>query len=1294
VGTNRFQIVRLLGEGGMGVVYEALDREQNALVALKTLRAVDPEALLRFKQEFRTVQDLAHPNLIRLGELIEEAGHWFFTMELVDGADLLRYVKLDGHESASAHDHGAAGTPPLELMTVASSLAPRTAPASASRPGPSPTPRHTDLDAPTETTASLRPMRPPEEDAARPRPRQFAETRLRDAFAQLADGLDRLHRSRLVHRDVKPSNVLVLASGRVVILDFGIASEVANVDDPSLLGMGTLAFMSPEQLAGAAPEPPSDCYAIGVTLYLALTGVLPHRAPTREQLQAKKLHATPRPPHELCPDVPADIEELCLALLRPDPAERPSCAEVARLLREPPAARAASATPRPRHRRKTIVPTFFGRAAELQALEAALADSQTGRTVFALVTGDSGIGKSALMRRFREATVSTHLDALVLPGRCYERESVPFKAVDGVIDALSHHLRRLDASAVAPLLPDAIDALCHVFPVLRQVDAIAQRDRAAPLGDRGDARRRVFGALRELLLRLGEREPLLVFIDDLQWADADSLALLEEVLRPPGPRLLLVATLRGPADSPVRLGEVELRRIHVEPLAAADARDLALRHLGDAGPARAALAETLVRESSGHPLFIAELAQHLAQGAEQAASADGEPVGPTQLRLDEALRQRIGRLEEPTRRLLELVAIAGAPLPQSLLAEIAELPYADLAARVATLRAGRLLRTSGVRPSDRAEPYHDRISESLRAGMPAEVARAWHGRLARALEPLPGSSPELLSVHFAGAGEPRRAAEHAVRAAHQATDALAFARSARLFRRALELHASLGDAADAATLYRLEVELGEALVRAGRSREAADVYAHATRLAPPAEALDLRRRAGEAYLVSGEVDLGVETISALLADLGLPRPRSRQRVLMSIGLSRVRILLRGLRYRLREESEIDPELLLKLDIGWAANMGLAFVDVLQATWFQHRYILLALHTGERRRLIRALVAEAGVSAGGGGRAAPRTAKIMAELTRLEASVEQPYERGLLGTIRVLTAHLEGRFADVVAHAEENVRHLEQAGYSASWDIGTMRMMLLHGLFMTGRTRAMVTRSEEILRAARDRGDHYETTLLSTGVQNHVWLVQGDSKTARRIANDTIAGWSKRGTLVHVLLDLIAQTAIDLYEDPESDRAYLRTMRGWSGLGREFLLSFENGRVNCHDLRGRVTVAAARGAPPSEQKALLRAAEKDVRVLERQTQPPAPPIAAAIRAAILHQRGDVQGAVRALATAAEGFDAADMTLHAHAARRRLGTLLGGDEGRALVLAADAGMAAEAVVSPERITAMLVPGFRIG
>ena len=117
-GTERFRVLRRIGEGGMGVVYEALDHERNTHVALKTLRTREPRAILRLKHEFRALRDLQHPNLVSFGELFESRGDWFFTMELVRGIDVLelgpRRRWLDRRHARGGVDgdgggHGAKG---------------------------------------------------------------------------------------------------------------------------------------------------------------------------------------------------------------------------------------------------------------------------------------------------------------------------------------------------------------------------------------------------------------------------------------------------------------------------------------------------------------------------------------------------------------------------------------------------------------------------------------------------------------------------------------------------------------------------------------------------------------------------------------------------------------------------------------------------------------------------------------------------------------------------------------------------------------------------------------------------------------------------------------------------------------------------------------------------------------------------------------------------------------------------------------------------------------------------------
>jgi serine/threonine protein kinase len=264
-GTPRFQVVRRLGAGGMGVVYQAVDREQGIPVALKCLRRFDGEALLHLKREFRSLRDLTHPNLVSLGELVEEAGEWFFTMELVEGENFRRWVRHEASppssdDAPSAEAEAASRQTRRVQRTPAAQEAPRLA------------------------------------AWASPHPALFDEERLRRGLGQLAQGLTALHRAGKVHRDIKPSNVLVTPEGRLVLLDFGLASD-AGAPPSSGTGrfvLGTPGYMAPEQLTGAGVGPAADWYAVGVVLYGRSSASAPSPAPTRARSPATSTPRSPR----------------------------------------------------------------------------------------------------------------------------------------------------------------------------------------------------------------------------------------------------------------------------------------------------------------------------------------------------------------------------------------------------------------------------------------------------------------------------------------------------------------------------------------------------------------------------------------------------------------------------------------------------------------------------------------------------------------------------------------------------------------------------------------------------------------------------------------------------------------------------------------------------------------------------------------------------------------------------------------------------------------------------------------
>jgi serine/threonine protein kinase len=945
----------------MGVVYEAFDRERNAKVALKTLKATvsrkaSAQALLRFKREFRALQDLHHRNLVTLGELIAEGQQWFFTMELVDGYDFLVYVRprppmpagdvaLVAERARLSTANGSIDDTPMKFM----------------RRNPN------QVDGPSG---------------------EVDEARLRATLPQLAAGLDALHQAGKVHRDIKPSNIRVTPLGRVVLLDFGLVADVAERSSIDGEITGTPAYMAPEQVTSKAVGPEADCYALGVVLYEALTGVLPFDGTPLEILMDKQ-QKVPIPARERAPGVPPDLDALCTKLMRSDPATRPTAADVLRMLepRAPSVSSPSSASsPSPTSSMSSTSmrgAPFVGRASELEALDRALYDARAGSSVVVLVDGESGVGKSCLVNHFCEHVVATHPDAVVLAGRCYEREQVPYKGLDGVIDELARHLAALPDEKAAELTPPRLGPLVQVFPVLRRSRAFAFAV-TEESHDPHDLRRRAFESLRFVLSRIAARRPLVIAIDDLQWADADSLSLLTELLRPPdAPALLLVGTLR---DAPATEGSVVMhavgtadieshlpsppRRIALGRLPDADARELATSLLELVAPHRARHAEAIAREAQGHPLFIDELARHAALAEDREIPGDAPEdtallVRPA-LDLQEALHTRIERLELPARKALELVAVAGRPLTQETVAYATGMEMAAFGRVVAQLRVAHMVLTSGGRASDRIEPYHERVRQAVVKTLSKRERVGCHRRLALALEAARWPDGEALSLHWALAGEPVRAAKYAVAAAHQASEALAFDRAAACWERALKLTPE-GDPKRRV----IRARLGDALANAGRGAVAAAAYWKSAEKAPAAEALDLRRKAAEQFLRAGRFDEGLAAVRQVLALLGLRYPRTPIHALVQLVFLRVLLALRGTRFRERDPSLVPARDLTRVDVCWSIAFALGLSDHIYGAVFQVRAVLYALRAGEPSRVSRALAVAAGYQATGGIRAALR-----------------------------------------------------------------------------------------------------------------------------------------------------------------------------------------------------------------------------------------------------------------------------------------------------------------------------------
>jgi tetratricopeptide (TPR) repeat protein len=1200
---DRFVLLRKLGQGGFGLVYEAYDRRAGGRVALKVLRHARSEWLHRFKREFRALQDLSHPNLVAYSELLFTDGRWLLSMELLDGIDIVEHVRGSG---------------------------------------------------------------------------AFDEGRLRRCLRQLFEGLAALHAAGKVHCDVKPSNVLVTRDERVVLLDFGLVTEVLPDSSSEKSDVvGTVAYMAPEQATSGPVRPPADLYAAGVMLYQLLTGRLPYVGNMLQILYAKQGNEAPSPA-TIADRIPADLDSLCTRLLQFEPSLRPSAAEVLRELSvsaPPPPAAPAQAAP-------GDAPPFVGRSAELEELESAFERMRKGELATLLLWGESGIGKSCIVRRFATRLAEREPGALVLEGRCYEREAIPYKTLDAVIDALVRRLSRLPVTTVEALLPSRAEVLAQVFPVMRRIPLVAQMG-APPPGtfEPNDLRRRAFAALRDLFTRVALRTPTVVIIDDLHWADEDGLRALTEVLRPPDPPpLLFVGTFRADAGDGRALDRLRaaipgrLRLFELSGLGPADARELAAQLLLR-DRAAGVDPERIAREAAGHPLFVEELTRHVAL----------DRMAPDEVRLDEAIGSRVEHMDAETRTMAELLAVAGAPLPEEVVAFAAHFEPRELGRRATVLRAAKLARTSG-RAAGAIEPYHDRVREAVLARLEPGRRQALHRALAMAFEASSRCDPETLATHWREAGDTATAATYAVAAGDQASSALAFERAAQWYEQALALKADGGP-----DRRELHVKLGEALAHSGRGSMAASHFETAASLSAPGEALGLERRTAEQLLRAGLFDRGLVASRAALAAIGMRLPTTRIGAFLALVTYRVRLWARGLGFRERAAQSIGADEASRIDTCWSIGHALLGADLVLGQGLVVRALLLALEAGDVARITRGMGAEVATSALPGTRAWRKTEALVRLQHELAARCGGHEARWLAMGPEGAALYFAGRFRQAVGVLTEALQLTREAPTGLAWERALTCFLLLNSLALLGRYQELRRVQEDGLRDAIGRGEVLGSVIMRIGDANLAWLIDDRPDEAEREARAALSEWSSRGFHIQHQSGLAALVVVKLYVGDAVGAHALA-----SDLVRRMRVSFhwmvQVPRARALALRGCAALALiARGLGSRDR--LLRAVERDARALEREGVAWGRAFALMLRAGIALHRGARSEAVLGLERAATEFDSCEMSGYAAAVRDRAARLRADASSASEIARIAQWLQAEGVVAPERMIAMLAPGLEV-
>jgi tetratricopeptide (TPR) repeat protein len=562
-------------------------------------------------------------------------------------------------------------------------------------------------------------------------------------------GLADAHEQGVVHGDVKPGNVLLGHDGTVKLVDFGLAHLVGELPLRAAGAevVGTPAYMAPETIMGEPPGAASDLWSVGVILYRMLVGRLPFTARTLPTLLPTILNASPAP---LEPGLPPHLADLALRCLAKSPRERPhSCAEA---LHELSPLTVAEARP-PVHPRADRGPTLFGRAPERARLDAAAARAAGGVGTALLITGELGVGTSALAADLAARAAS-------LGFRWVEAR---LTALEGLARPLLGSLRDLLAR------PEATAIETGLFGTATNLlRTLVEESGPVPI----ESRQQIAWGVAELLMGLAQERPLGVLVEDAHLANEEDWNLLRDLARRiSATRVLLCVVARAGAAAPPPAFE-GAEHLQVGPL---DTEALA-RLLHDRADGARIAPETLRRlleASEGNPLFAIELLRHLRESGAVVRREDVLVPGPSwgkaalPRRLRELALARLRELPEEQRALIDVAAVDGVAFDGEGVAAGAGRPLLDvLRALQETFR-----RTGLIVPLRKGYRFaHAVLQEAAYEELAPALRRALHARLAEHLEGRAKGDalPERLGLHWERAGEPARAAPHYLRAAREA----------------------------------------------------------------------------------------------------------------------------------------------------------------------------------------------------------------------------------------------------------------------------------------------------------------------------------------------------------------------------------------------------------------------------------------------------------------------------------------------------------------------------------------------
>ena len=539
------------------------------------------------------------------------------------------------------------------------------------------------------------------------------------------------------------------------------------------------------------------------------------------------------------------------------------------------------------------------------------------------VAGRSGYGKSDFILESQKRFAASFGKAVFARGKCYRQENVPYPGFDELVDHLAIQLDQWDDTTVSAMLPRHLGSLIEMFPVLATVDAIAKQNKKQFVTHSREAKDQAVQSFIELLARIGDTSPLVLMIDDFQWANNESLSLIREIFASEhAPRLVMLIAYREKEMSSIE-NKIEcksFKSISIGPLGVDDCRELFSRAPFRIEEQSAERLQTLCDQTSGSPLHLLEVAEHLSS----------HEAGFGNFEYKTLIQQRINRLPDIDVRILKILSCSEFPIHRHFLEELLG---DDIRERTKKLEVDRLLI---YRHQQKVlELHHTQIGKAILELLSQPEKKDIHQQLANCFHHDPKSRVEQQMEQLKLAGRMETAAELMCLAAEKSIDVLAYEEAISLYRQAVSLMKEHGNRLGIDVI---EKQLADVYGLAGYAQQSAAIYQELLeRETNTARRFQYAKNAAYNLMTSGRVDEGTNFLEIAAEHGGVSLSSSKFRCLLGILYHRMAYLIRRKGPVKKDRRDYEVSVVLA--------DGIFLMDPLRSAYFQSRAVLLSLRSG-------------------------------------------------------------------------------------------------------------------------------------------------------------------------------------------------------------------------------------------------------------------------------------------------------------------------------------------------------------